>query len=256
MYSGNNNNNINAPPRRNQSPSKQSLRSMRSQKYLHQQHQNQQTQIQQQQQQQPAEPLKPPLFMCEPFIKTALVKGSYKAIVQLPKYVEESEWLALNTFEFYTHLNKFYGVISEYVTPDKYPTMNADPKTEYVWVMPNGRTVSLPANQYIEYALTWISNKLNDQSTFPTKAGMAFPPGLLKDIKGICRQMFRIIAHIYYNHFEKIVHLSLEAHYISFFAHFISFIREFDLVEKQELEPLSALIENLEGQGRIIKLEN
>lgn len=198
----------------------------------------------------------PPLFMCEPFIKTALVKGSYKTIVQIPMYVDHYEWLALNVFEFYNHLNKFYGVIAEYVTPDKYPTMTADPRTEYVWMMPNSRTASLPANQYIEYALNWISNKINDQTIFPTKAGMAFPPSFLKDIKGICRQMFRIIAHIYWNHFEKIVHLSLEAHWISYFSHYISFIREFDLLESKELEPLSMLIDNLEGQGRIIKVEN
>lgn len=198
----------------------------------------------------------PPLFMCEPFIKTALVKGSYKTIVQLPMYVDYHKWLALNAFEFYNHLNKFYGVIAEYVTADKYPTMNADPRTEYVWLMPNNRSASLPANQYIEYALTWISNKINDQTIFPTKSGMAFPPSFLRDIKGICRQMFRIIAHIYWNHFEKIVHLSLEAHWISYFSHFISFIREFDLMEAKELEPLSVLIDNLEAQGRIIKIEN
>lgn len=197
-----------------------------------------------------------PLFMCEPFIKTALVKGSYKTIVQIPMYVDYHEWLALNVFEFYNHLNKFYGVIAEYVTPDKYPTMNADPRTEYVWLMPNNRSASLPANEYIDYALTWISNKVNDQTIFPTKSGMAFPPSFLRDIKGICRQMFRIIAHIYWNHFEKIVHLSLEAHWISYFSHFISFIREFDLLETNELEPLSMLINNLESQGRIIKLEN
>lgn len=196
-----------------------------------------------------------PLFMCEPFIKTALVKGSYKTIVQIPKYVDHNEWLALNVFEFYNHLNKFYGVIAEYVTPERYPTMNADSRTEYVWMTTPTRSVSLPANQYIEYALTWISNKINDQSIFPTKSGMAFPPSFSKDIKGICRQMFRIIAHIYWNHFEKLVHLSLEAHWISYFSHFISFIREFDLLETKELEPLAMLIENLEQQGRIIKVE-
>lgn len=237
------------------------------QHYQQQQYQQQQYQQQQQFQDQPslhvqqnnsipdAASQTPPLFMCEPFIKTALVKGSYKTIVQLPMYVDYHEWLALNIFEFYNHINKFYGVIAEYVTPDKYPTMNADPRTEYVWIM-NNHSVSLPANQYIEYALTWISNKINDQTIFPTKSGMAFPPSFLRDIKGICRQMFRIIAHIYWNHFEKIVHLSLEAHWISYFSHFISFIREFDLLEAKELEPLSMLIDNLESQGRIIKLEN
>lgn len=268
--------------RKTQSPSKQSVRSY---KFSQQPQQQQQQQYQNQQQQQyqshqlhqqasiqsfgqfqeqqtvQQHPVKnvatqnPPLFMCEPFIKTALVKGSYKTIVQLPMYVDRNEWLALNIFEFYNHLNKFYGVIAEYVVPEKYPTMNADPGTEYVWIMPNNRSSSLPANQYIEYALTWISNKVNDQTVFPTKSGMTFPPSFLRDIKGISRQMFRIIAHIYWNHFEKLVHLSLEAHWISYFSHFISFVREFDLIEYKELEPLSMLIDNLEAQGRIVKVQ-
>ncbi|KAH3661543.1 hypothetical protein OGAPHI_006391 [Ogataea philodendri] len=242
IYSNNNGSSLSL--RRTHSPSKQSIRSFKSSNT------NRQQQNKQQQQQQQSS--KPPLFICEPFVKIALVKGSYKTIVQQPKYVDYHEWLALNTFELFNHLNKFYGVIAEYVTPDRYPIMTADPKTEYVWLLPNNKAVSLPAGQYIDHALTWISNKINDQTIFPTKSGMAFPPSFLREIKGIYIQMFRIIAHIFHNHFEKFVHLSLEAHWNSYFAHFISFVTEFDLIAKNELEPLSMLIENLEAQGKII----
>ncbi len=197
-----------------------------------------------------------PLFLCEPFVRTALVKGSYKTIVQLPKYVDYYEWLALNTFEFFNHINKFYGIIAEYVTPDKYPKMMADSNTEYTWMMPNGKAASLPANQYIEYALTWMSNKINDQTIFPTKSGIAFPPSFLNDIRGICRQIFRMMAHIYWNHYDKLIHLSLEAHWSSYFSHFISFVREFDLIEPKELEPLSDLISVLESKGKIIMVDH
>lgn len=200
----------------------------------------------------PQVPKKLPLFLCEPFVKTALVKGSFKTIVQLPKYVDYGEWVALNIFELFNNLNQFYGIIAEHVTPEEYPTMNAGPNTNYLWVDGNGQLINLPAGSYIDYVLTWISKKINDQSVFPTKNGGAFPPNFLKDCKNIARQMFRIFAHIYWNHFEKIVHLSLEAHWNSFFAHFISFEKEFGLIEKSELEPLLLLIENLEQQGKIV----
>lgn len=218
---------------------------------LHNQHQQNNLQLQSQSANSNQEETLP-LFLCEPFVKTALVKGSFKTIVQLPKYVDYGEWISLNIFELFNNLNQFYGVIAEYVTPEDYPTMNAGPRTNYLWVDGNGQTVNLPACQYIDYVLTWISNKINDQSIFPTKNGGAFPPNFLKDCKNISRQMFRIFAHIYYNHFDKIVHLSLEAHWNSFFAHFISFVKEYNLVEKSEIEPLSSLIENLEEQGKII----
>lgn len=192
-----------------------------------------------------------PLFMCEPFVKTALVKGSFKTIVQLPKYVDYGEWLSLNIFEFYNHLNQFYGIISDYITPESNPTMNAGPDTNYLWIDTSGQSVNLPACQYIEYVLTWISNKINDQSVFPTKNGGAFPPNFVKDCKNIARQMLRIFAHIYHNHFDKLVHLSLEAHWNSFFAHFVSFSKEFNLIDRKEFAPLLPLIESLEAQGKI-----
>lgn len=191
------------------------------------------------------------MFTSEPFVRTALVKGSFKTIVQLPKYVDIGEWIALNVFEFFNNLNLFYGVIAEYVTPEAYPTMNAGPHTDYLWLDANNRQVSLPASQYIDLALTWINNKISDKNLFPTRDGAAFPPYFLRDVQRIMVQMFRIFAHMYHHHFDKIVHLSLEAHWNSFFAHFISFAREFNIIDKKELTPLLPLIEILERQGKI-----
>jgi hypothetical protein len=37
-----------------------------------------------------------PLFLCEPYVNSQLVRGSIQTIVILPKYVDVSEWLALN----------------------------------------------------------------------------------------------------------------------------------------------------------------
>ena len=192
------------------------------------------------------------MFLSEPFVRTALVKGSFKTIVQLPKYVDIGEWIALNVFEFFTNLNQFYGVIAEYVTPDAYPTMNAGRHTDYLWLDANNRQVSLPASQYIDLALTWINNKVTDKHLFPTKDNIPFPQEFLRDVQRIMVQMFRIFAHIYHHHFDKIVHLSLEAHWNSFFAHFISFSKEFTIIDRKEMAPLILLIENFEKQGKII----
>ncbi|CAK9438695.1 uncharacterized protein LODBEIA_P29190 [Lodderomyces beijingensis] len=192
-----------------------------------------------------------PLFLCEPYVRTALVKGAFKTIVQLPAFVDSNEWLALNIFEFFTNLDAFYGLIADFVTPESFPTMNAGPTTNYLWVDDSGQAINLPARQYIEYVITWISSKVNNQENFPTKTGAVFPPFFIKDVRNISRQMFRIFAFIYYNQFDKIVHLSLEAHFNSFFGHFISFIKEFNLLDKKEWEPLMPLIESFEMQGKI-----
>lgn len=45
----------------------------------------------------PAPPGGPkPLYLCQPFVKAALVKGSFKTIVAPPKYVDMNEWVAIN----------------------------------------------------------------------------------------------------------------------------------------------------------------
>ena len=42
----------------------------------------------------PSEPK--PLYLFQPFVKAALVKGSFKTIVAPPKYVDVNEWVAVN----------------------------------------------------------------------------------------------------------------------------------------------------------------
>lgn len=44
----------------------------------------------------PSSPGPKPLFLCQPFVKAALVKGSFKTIVAPPKYVDVNEWVAIN----------------------------------------------------------------------------------------------------------------------------------------------------------------
>jgi hypothetical protein len=91
-----------------------------------------------------------PLYLCSPFVEAALVKGNFKTIVMLPKYVDIMEWVAVNgvyrtlrqsqhraylrsyrnpnkraVFDFFQNLNMFYGVISECCTQHSCPTMSA-----------------------------------------------------------------------------------------------------------------------------------
>ena len=50
-----------------------------------------------------------PLYLCNPFVKAALVKGNFKTIVVLPKYVDVMEWVAVNSASFrvlfFCHVN-------------------------------------------------------------------------------------------------------------------------------------------------------
>lgn len=190
-----------------------------------------------------------PLFMKEPFSKSHLVKGSFKTIVQLPKSVNLNEWLALNMFDFFCNLNLFYDIIKDYIYVTDEFFRKLDIKMNYLWIDTNNQLVLLTAPQYVECSLEWISNKINDQLTFPTKNNYIFPPNFSNHCKGIAKQIFIILTYTYYCHFEKIIHLSLESHWNSFFAHFINFVKEFELIGIEEMKPLSSLIRIFEKEN-------
>ncbi|KAJ7130890.1 Mob1/phocein [Mycena filopes] len=202
---------------------------------------------QQQQQQQPKgaqsggpPQAQKPLYLCSPFVEAALVKGNFKTIVMLPKYVDIMEWVAVNVFDFYTNLNEFYGVLTEFCTQQNCPTMSAGSTLNYTWINQDRKHVHLPAPTYIDYVMTWVQNMLDDDNVFPTKSGQDFPPSFPSTVKHIYRQLLRVFAHIYHAHYAQILHLRSEPHFNSLFAHFLAFGGEFELLEMKDLRGSSA----------------
>ncbi|KAJ1969504.1 Maintenance of ploidy protein mob2 [Dimargaris xerosporica] len=189
-----------------------------------------------------------PLFLLPSLATTSLLKGRLQPLVKLPECVDKDEWLASSIFEFFEYINLFYGAISNFCTPKDCPTMSAG-SHDYTWSDAHRRHVKLPAPQYIDYVMTWIQNCLDDESVFPTKAGNAFPKDFENTIRTICRQLVRVFAHIFYTHYDKLVHLNAERHFNSLFAHFYAFCREFDLLDKKDTAPLQELIALLESNN-------
>ncbi|KAF7422747.1 Maintenance of ploidy protein mob2 [Pleurotus ostreatus] len=181
-------------------------------------------------------PVSRPLYLASPFVEATLVKGQFKTIVMLPKYVDIMEWVAVNMFDFYTNINEFYGVIAECCTQQTCPTMSAGPSLNYTWINNDRKSVNLPAPTYIDYVMTWVQNLLDDENTFPTKSGRDFPQSFPSTIKHVYRQLLRVIAHIYHAHYPQILHLRSEPHFNSLFAHFLAFGREYELLEVKDLK--------------------
>jgi hypothetical protein len=44
-------------------------------------------------------------------------------------------------------------------------------RLNYTWINQDRKSVNLPAPTYIDYVMTWVQNLLDDDTTFPTKAG-------------------------------------------------------------------------------------
>ena len=118
---------------------------------------------------------------------------------------------------------------------------------EYLWkdTKEYKSPAKLPAPEYIDMLMSWVEEQLNDASMFPTQENAPYPRNFQTIVKNIFRRLFRVYAHVYYSHFDKIVNLGAEAHLNSCFKHFILFVTEFDLVDAREQEPLKDLIKNL-----------
>lgn len=190
-----------------------------------------------------------PLFLRQPFNRAALVRGSFQTIVELPRYVDQNEWIALNLFEFNNCITQFVNVLSDYI--DQNHVMSGGPGYDYLWIDTNKQPTRLPAATYIEYTLSWITGKLDDPSLFPTKQGVPFPPNFFGVVQSIYTQLFRIFAYLFNNHYDKIVHLSLEPHFNSLFCHFASYGKNFSLIDRNEVAPLVPVLQSFESQGKI-----
>ncbi|RWR75178.1 MOB kinase activator-like protein 1A [Cinnamomum micranthum f. kanehirae] len=195
-------------------------------------------------------------------ITTTLGSGNLREAVRLPLGEDPNEWLAVNTMDFFNQVNLLYGTITEFCTPVSCPTMTAGPsisykasalmqrslhRYEYRWAdgIKIKKPIEVSAPKYVEYLMEWIECLLDDESIFPQKLGAPFPPCFREVVKTIFKRMFRVYAHIYHSHFQKIVHLKEEAHLNTCFKHFILFSREFQLIGKEELAPLHEFIESI-----------
>jgi len=179
-----------------------------------------------------------------------LGSGSMKSAVQLPAGENLNEWIAVNTVDFFNELSMLYGTISEYCTSESCPIMCAGSQAQYLWM--DGVKVKKPlvvsAPEYVDYLMTWVESQLNDEEIFPIKFDGVFPKRFISICATIYKRFFRIYAHIYHHHIERIKALGADSHLNTCFKHFIYFVNEFKLVDQTEQQPLKEIIEGMMGK--------
>lgn len=128
---------------------------------------------------------------------------------------------------------------------------------EYRWAdgVQIKKPIEVSAPKYVDYLMDWIELQLDDENIFPQKlgivfvlemdimlrrynvlcllnfyhlllistSGVPFPPNFHDVVKTIFKRLFRVYAHTYHSHFQKIVSLKEEAHLNTCFKHFILF---------------------------------
>jgi len=181
-----------------------------------------------------------------------LGSGNLRDAVSLPEGEDLNEWIAVNTVDFFNQINMLYGTISDYCTDQSCKIMSAGPKMQYYWA--DGVRIKKPikcsAPQYVDFLMTWIQDQLDDETVFPSTVGTPFTKKFMPIAKTILKRLFRVYAHIYHQHFTKVVELHEEAHLNTSLKHFVYFVHEFNLIDRREFAPLQELIDRLLAKDR------
>ena len=163
----------------------------------------------------------------------------------------------LQVFDFYTNLNEFYGVLTEHCTQANCPAMAAGPSLNFMYTQPADRKqVSLAAPTYIDSVFALIQGLLDNEDMFPTHSGRDFLPTFPATVRHVYRQLLRVFAHLYWSHFEDVLHLRAEPHFNSLFAHFLAFGREYQLLDQKDLTAdvaITALWEKWKAKGILVE---
>jgi MOB kinase activator 1 len=177
-------------------------------------------------------------------MKATLGGGELRKTVQLPDGEDLNEWIAVNSVHFYNAANMIYGTCTEFCTEESCPVMSAGPKYEYLWKdgVKYKKPTKVSAPIYIDNLLNWVNEQISDPNLFPVDESAKFPKHFMSQVKVIYKRLFRLYAHIYYSHIDKIRAIGANAHLNTCFKHFVFFILEFNLVDQEELAPLRKLI--------------
>jgi len=183
-------------------------------------------------------------------MKATLGGGELRQAVKLPEGEELNEWIAVNTVHFYNAANMIYGTCAEFCTEKECPTMSAG-RNEYLWKdgVNYKKPTRVPAPTYIDLLLNWVSDQISDPNLFPVDEDAKFPRNFMSQVKQIYKRLFRLYAHIYWQHFAKMKAIGANAHLNTCFKHFVFFILEFGLVSKQAMAPLEKFIAKFRDEG-------
>ena len=111
-------------------------------------------------------------------------------------------------------------MVSDFCTSHSCPKMCAGANYEYKWA--DGVRYKSPtevsAPKYVELLMQWVQRQLDDAAIFPTAPNVPFPGNFRETVCNIFRRLFRVYAHIYYSHKERVIELTFEAHLNSCFV--------------------------------------
>lgn len=165
-----------------------------------------------------------------------------RASVKLPPGIDRDEWLASQLVGIFTEVGQVMCVLMDICCEGTCPRMSAGKHVLYNWADETDPTPRpLPAKEYMRTLMEYAQTRLEDRKLLPID-GSPLPPEFHGLLTTLCKRFFRVYAHAYISHFQVIDDHDAQGHLNFCFKHFLFFVLEFDLLSKEEMQPLEQLI--------------
>jgi len=181
--------------------------------------------------------------------KSTLGTQGLRESVALPPGNDKDEWVAAQILGLYEELYAVVAAIGSFCECREMDIGLKQPdgrKLMVKWREASGLSKDCTAREYMRKVLAYVHEELSDRDTFPLD-GSAFPERATAVSKQMLKKMFRVYAHAYLFHFDEVKEEKMGAHLNFCYKHFLYFVKEFNLVDDQELAPLRALNEEWLG---------
>lgn len=188
----------------------------------------------------PSAEVKP--YLKDQFLSRRITDIDLLTLSALPHGLDQQEWIATNTVSFFQHTTLFFSALSDSCSTIKCPAANRPGNILYEWTDEQGKKLKCSAPVYIDYAMSYIQEILDDERVFPTKAGSSFPPGFIFLIQKVFVMLFRMLAHLFSTHYQDAIAVELHPQLNTLFTHFITFSHTFRLLEASETAPIDEII--------------
>ncbi|ELP83843.1 hypothetical protein EIN_197860 [Entamoeba invadens IP1] len=186
-------------------------------------------------------------------VKDGVNSGDLLRAVKCPVGQNVNDWVAVNCFDLFNEVNLTYSSITALCIASKCKTMSAGPKMEYVW-MENGETQQLSAPEYCDKLFTWVQSCFDNPEIFPAEFTDKPPKVFVETVRKIFKRLFRVYAHMFYNHMEHMEQLGIQTVTLRGFKHFYAFSRQYKMLSKDDVAPLQTLVQDLDKEFKFKSL--
>lgn len=175
---------------------------------------------------------------------------NFREEVKLPQGQNREDWIAKHTDSIFRSIDALFQGITTFCTAQSCPTMTAGKGYKYIWHEQNhnrdqNNTLEVSAPDYIALLISYIQSNLSNRDFFPLSSSGNYPVNFDDIVKQIMNKAFRFYAHVYYHHMKQLKSANLDLSFNSSFRHFVFFVYEFNLIDKDQVEPLRDTIQTI-----------